>query len=143
MREKREFSSLRRLPGLFIILACLTACQAETVVDTIPTPSSEPTVTSVADESGGCQLGADFNNVIAEGAGYETAQQAIAAWQESDDHQYPGVPMLESEEEDRAVWALVEDTGQKVGEVQAFKAEWGLWVIEGGDWCLEGTYEEK
>jgi len=34
--------------------------------------------------------------------------------------------MLESEEEDRAVWALVEDTGQKVGEIQALKAEWGL-----------------
>jgi len=34
--------------------------------------------------------------------------------------------MLESEEEDRAVWALVADTGQKVGEVQAFRAEWGL-----------------
>jgi hypothetical protein len=55
----------------------------------------------------------------------------------------PGVPKLESEAEDRVIWALVDDTEQKVGEIQAFKADWGLRVIEGGDWCLEGTYEEK
>ena len=126
-----------------MVLVCLVACQATTGVDTVPTPPGEPTITLSASETGGCQLGERFSYEIAWGSGYETAQQALAAWQQGDDFLYPGMPVLESEAEDRVVWALVEDTGQKAGEIQALKADWGLWVIEGGDWCLEGTYEEK
>lgn len=87
------------------------------------------TATSMPD----CPLIEDFNIDVAEGDGHATPQQALEAFVQ--DEHLPGTPTIETEEESRVVWALL-DSGEKIGSIEAALTDWELWVISRGEWCI-------
>src|SRR5690606_20055589 len=120
-----------------LVFTSLVSCSAP--AGTTPNPV-EPTITVPATvtptETAGCQLFESSNRDVADGAGHATPQQALEVFIADDDHLLPGEPVLETEEGERAVWALLEN-GERVGFVRAERTADGLWNITSGESCAE------